>query len=279
MRLALDVGNSQIKVGLFQGNRLRARWWIETDPHQTPDAYGTALARFLGKNKVAGAILASVVPALTPVLREALRQRFSLDARVVTHHLKTGLRILHPHPEEIGADRLVNAAEAYGCFGGPVAVVDFGTATTFTVVSGDGDYLGGAIAPGLGTAASALATRTARLPHVFFDTPGRSAQRSAQWGRPLASVEPGAPEGVPNRAISVDTVSALRSGLFFGQVGLVEEMLRRIHDEVGGLTYALATGGFANDIAPLCKAITDIIPDLTLAGLNRIYQMNPVSAP
>lgn len=253
MLLVIDIGNTNIVLGVFNKKKLIGEWRIATHLHKTSDEYGILLIDLLSAQKVpvskmTGAILSSVVPPLTPIFQEMTEKYFSMKAMVVTHELKTGLRIRYDHPKEIGADRIVNAAAAYDLYGGPAVIVDFGTATTFCVVSKEGDYLGGVIAPGLGISADALFTRAAKLPRVELIK--------------------------PKKVIGTDTVSSMQSGMIYGYVGLVNEIVDRIHQELGQETLVVATGGLSSLIAPECSTISKIRPALTLEGLMLIYKMN-----
>ncbi|MFQ5780686.1 MAG: type III pantothenate kinase, partial [Nitrospiria bacterium] len=244
--LAIDIGNTNIVFGLFKGEKLFREWRVTTDPHKTSDGYGNLLTDFLSSQQIAlstinGAVLSSVVPCLTPIFQQVTERTFSLKAMVVTHSLKTGLKIQCRHPDEVGADRIVNAAAAYHLYGGPVVVVDFGTATTFCVVSKEGDYLGGAIVPGLMLSAEALFSHAAKLPRVELKR--------------------------PSSVIGKDTVTSMQSGIIFGYIGLVNEIIKRIHHEMGEKTLVVATGGLAGLIASECGSISKIRPTLTLEGL------------
>lgn len=256
MLLALDIGNTNIVFGIFQKEKLIGEWRVSTRLHKTSDEYGILLldllsAQKINPAKVKGAILSSVVPPLTPVFQEMTRKHFGAEALVVSHRLNNGLHIQYDQPGEIGADRIVNAAAAYHLYGGPVIIVDFGTATTFCVVSKKGDYLGGAIAPGLMISAEALFSRAAKLPRVELVR--------------------------PKKVIGRDTVTSMQSGMIFGYSGLVDEIIRRIHQELGMESQVVATGGLATLISPECKTISKVRPTLTLEGLMLIYRMNPIA--
>lgn len=250
MLLAIDIGNSHIVIGGFRGAHLSLHFRLATDLRKTEDEYGLLLKSLLGQRRIKGVALASVVPILTEVLRRATERHLGLDALVVTAACMTGLQI-PVEAETIGADRLANMVAAYTRLGSPVMIADFGTATTLTVVGPRGQYLGGAIAPGLATCAEALTCRTAQLP-------------------PVPS-----PLSAPSTVIGRDTRSAIESGLFWGQVGLIEEIMRRLKKamKTAPLT-VVATGGFAEQIAPACPSIAKIEPHLTLIGLRLIYSMN-----
>jgi type III pantothenate kinase len=253
MLLVIDIGNTHVVFGIFKNEKLVGEWRIATHLHKTSDEYGILFTDLLssgkvGVSKIKGAIVSSVVPPLTPIFQEMTEKYFSLKAMVVTHSLKTGLKIQYDHPKEVGADRVVNAVAAFRLFGGPVVIVDFGTATTFCVVSEKGDYLGGAIAPGLMISADALFARAAKLPRVELSK--------------------------PKSVIGKDTVTSMQSGLIFGYAGLVNEMVDRIREEIGREALVVATGGLAPLIASECKTISKIRPTLTLEGLMIIYKMN-----
>ncbi|MFQ5588818.1 MAG: type III pantothenate kinase [Nitrospiria bacterium] len=253
MLLVIDIGNTDIVMGLFQDEKLAGQWRIATRLHQTPDEYGLLLRQLLLEEawsvaQIDGVILSSVVPPLTSLFQEMISRYFPVEPLVVTEKLKTGLRLCIDNPKEIGADRIVNAAAAYHLYGGPLVIVDLGTATTFCVVSESGDYLGGAIAPGMALSAEALVSRAAKLPRIELSNPGK--------------------------VIGTDTVSSMQSGLFFGYVGLIHEIVHRMHAVLGGTTPVIATGGLSSLIAPECPVISKIHPTLTLEGLMIIYKMN-----
>jgi len=253
MLLAIDIGNTNITLGLFDKATLGPRWRIATGHEMTPDEYGILM---LGLFQRAGYLvedihavaMASVVPPLTATLAEVCRQCLKCDPLVVDGKSKTGVRVRYDDPGEVGADRIVDAAAGLKLYGGPACIVDFGTATTFDAVSAEGDYLGGAIAPGIGIAADALFQRTAKLPKVDLHR--------------------------PPSAIGRNTPHALQSGLLFGYVGLVEGMVARFRAELGSTTKVIATGGLAEIIAKETKVITVLAPWLTLDGLRIIHELN-----
>jgi type III pantothenate kinase len=253
MLLVIDIGNTHVVFGVFKNEKLVGEWRIATHLHKTSDEYGILFTDLLNSGKVAaskikGAILSSVVPPLTSIFQEMTERYFSLKAIVVTHAVKTGLKIQYDHPKEVGADRIVNAVAAYHFYGGPVIIVDFGTATTFCVVSDKGEYLGGAIAPGLMISADALFSRAAKLPRVELSK--------------------------PKSVIGKDTVTSMQSGMIFGYVGLVNEIVNRIQEEIGREALVVATGGLSRLIASECKTISKVRPALTLEGLMIIYNLN-----
>jgi type III pantothenate kinase len=253
MLLCIDVGNTNITLGLYDGEILGPRWRLATDHERMPDEFTLQLLGLLshsglGREQVAGAAIASVVPPLTGRWVEVCRRGLELEPLVVDSSVETGVRILYEEPGTVGADRLVDAVAAYRLHGGPACIVDFGTATTFDAISRDGEYLGGAIAPGIGIASQALFQRTAMLPRV-------------ELARPPA-------------AIGRNTTHAMQSGLLFGYVGLVEGMVARFRDELGPDTRVIGTGGLAEIIARETSVLQILAPWLTLDGLRMVYEMN-----
>src|SRR5512136_1720924 len=253
MLLAFDVGNTTIAVGLFRGRKLVKSWKIKTDSDRTSDEYGAVLLDLmqvagLSAGKVTGAIISSVVPPLTPVIEEVCRSYFATPASVVGPGLKTGMPILYENPLEVGADRITASVAAFETYGGPVIVLDFGTATTFDAVSAKGEYLGGAIAPGIRISAEALYLKTAKLPRIEIRK--------------------------PKRAIGRTTVASMQSGLYFGYIGLVTRTIEEIRKELGEKARVVATGGFGGQIASELAEIEAYEPDLVLEGLRIIHDLN-----
>ena len=253
MLLAVDIGNTNIAFGVFEGEQLRATWRMAADVNQMADEYAALLLnllhhRGLEASDIKEVALCCVVPPLLTTFEELCQRYFRLSPLVVGAGVKTGVRIRMDNPREVGADRIVNAAAAHHLYRGPVIIVDLGTATTFDTVSKEGDYLGGAIATGIGTAAEALFTKTTALPRVELVH--------------------------PERAIGTSTIAAMRSGVVFGYVGLVEGIVARIQQELGEKAKVVATGGFAGLIAKETAVIDEVNPDLTLVGLRLIYLMN-----
>jgi type III pantothenate kinase len=253
MLLALDVGNTTVGIGIFKDKDLVKDWKIRTVREKTSDEYSLILLGLLGQAGLAGAditnvILSSVVPPLTPVFQSLSQSHFGVRAVVVGPGLKTGLPILYENPFEVGADRVVAAVAAIEKYGGPCIVVDFGTATTFDAISAKGEYLGGAIAPGIQISAEALAARTAKLPRI--------------------EIIP------PRKAIGRTTVASMQSGIFFGYVGLVTNIITQIKAELGPgpEVKVVATGGFAESIAVQIQAIDHIEPQLVLRGLRLLFE-------
>ncbi len=251
MLLAIDIGNSNIVAGLFEGRILKSHWRLATDSSKTPDDYGMLFLGLLEAaghpaNHVSGVILSSVVPSLTPVFEHLSELHFHRRPLVVSCESPTGLTLRYANPHEIGSDRLVNAAAAYARYPTSLIIVDFGTATTFCAVTASGEYVGGAIAPGLGVSAEALASRTAKLPNVELKR--------------------------PKTVIGMDTAGSMQSGLIFGFTGLVDELVLRMEREMGQKAKVLATGGLASLIAPESRTIQEVRPFLTLEGLELIYR-------
>jgi type III pantothenate kinase len=253
MLLAIDIGNTNIIFGIFKDEELRATWRIATGIHRMPDEYTVILLTLLRQQgldapDVTKVALCSVVPPLTAIFEELCQRYFNVPPLVVRAGVKTGVRIRLDNPAEAGADRIVDAAAAHHLYGGPVIITDFGTATTFDTVSKEGDYLGGAIAPGLTTAAESLFARAAMLPRVELIR--------------------------PEHAIGTNTIAAIQSGLIFGYVGLIEGIIARIEQELGEKARVVATGGYAELIAKETSVIDVVNLDLTLIGLRLIYLMN-----
>ncbi len=251
MLLTIDIGNSHTVIGLFAAEGLLYNWRIQTNLRATADEicaclHGLFSMRGIHFTALTGMVIANVVPPLEESWQKFARQ-LSLAPLVVTNKLDIGMAIRTAEPAEVGADRLVNAVAGFHKFGQALIIVDFGTATTFDCVSSHGEYLGGAIAPGLAISLEALGGRTARLPQVHLKPPAA--------------------------AIGRDTVSAIQSGVMFGYSGLVEGLIKRLSAEfTGGRPLVLATGGIARLIAPLTPVITHIEPMLTLEGLKLIYE-------
>jgi type III pantothenate kinase len=251
--LAIDIGNTNITFGLYEGDSLGPRWRIRTIHEKTPDEYGILMLQLFehqGRKpeEISGVAIASVVPPLSQAFEEASRSYVGLKPLVVDAGVRTGVHIRYDDPRQVGADRVVDAAAVKALYGVPACVVDFGTGTTFDAVSAAGDYLGGAIAPGIGIAAQALFERTAKLPRVELKR--------------------------PPSAIGRNTPHAMQSGLLFGYVGLVEGMVARFKAELGEGTRIVATGGLAEVIARETDVIDVVDPWLTLHGLRIIYDLN-----
>ncbi|MES0278893.1 MAG: type III pantothenate kinase [Dehalococcoidales bacterium] len=253
MLLVIDIGNSETTLGVFAGDKLRADWHLATAIHRTADEYAALLLDLLQNRKLETtdinmAAMCSVVPPLTAVFSALLEKYFAIKPLVVEAGIKTGVSIRMDNPREVGADRIVNAAAAHHLYKGPVIVVDLGTATTFDTVSAEGEYLGGAIAPGIAAAAETMFERAAMLPQIELVK--------------------------PQKVIGTNTISAMQSGTVFGYVGLVEGMVARIQEELGAKTKVVATGGYAGLIAAETGVIDTVNQTLTLTGLRLIYNMN-----
>jgi len=275
--LAIDIGNSQITLGLGDDAGWRARWRLASDPRRTADEYAALVRDLVARDgcepaSVRATVVSSVVPALTPVIGAVCRRLFDRTPLVVGPGVHTGMAVRYNPPAALGADRLVNAVAARARFGAPVVVVDFGTATTFNVVDAGGVFVGGAIAPGVGLAAAALAEAGARLHRIDLAP---------------ASLD-------PPPLVGRTTEQSMRSGVLYGYAGLVEGLLARIDAELGvmaergagtnrgGTIYSatapvpvIATGGMAGLVAPLVPRITAVEPDLILDGLRIILALNP----
>jgi type III pantothenate kinase len=253
MLLAIDIGNTSTTVGVFDGEKLRATWHMATGVHRMADEYGALFFDLLQQQGLKTAdikamAMCSVVPPLISTFEELSERYFKVKPLVVGVGVKTGVSIRMDNPREVGADRIADAAAAHHLYGGPVIIIDLGTATTFGIISKDGEYVGGIIATGIATAAEALFTRTAQLPRVEL----------AQ----------------PKHVIGTNTVAAMQSGIIYGYASLVEGMLNRIQEELGTRVKVVATGGYAGLIARVTDAIDVVNPDLTLIGLRLIYQLN-----
>lgn len=255
--LAVDIGNTDIRVGLFDGDSVRARWSLAADATRQRDDYGVSLTVLFAREgieprSVDQAVVGSVVPPLLRVFDELIREYFGIEPLIVRTGVRTGSRLVYDPVFEIGADRIANAVAAHRLYGSPAVVVDFGTATTFDAIGPGGSYLGGAIAPGLAIAADALWQRTAQLHRIGLE--------------------------FPDRAIGRNTVEAVQSGLLFGYVGLAKEMIGRFRAELNPTAHVIATGALAPVIAAHVPPIDRVDLDLTLHGLRLIHQLN-VAAP
>ncbi len=255
MLLAIDIGNTSSNFGIFDGDNLKFSWRLTTGIDRSADEYGALLLTLLQRQTlpvpaITGVALCSVVPPLVPVFQEVCHEYLRISPMVVEPGIKTGLRVSVDNPRELGPDRVVNAVAAHHLYGAPVIVIDFGTATTFDVVSMEGNYLGGAIAPGINISSEALYARTAMLPRIELIH--------------------------PKQAIGRTTTSAMQSGMMFGYVGLVENIVRRIKQELEGEAKVVATGGYAHSLAREIPVIEIVNPDLSLIGLHLIYEMNKI---
>jgi type III pantothenate kinase len=251
--LTIDVGNTNITLGLYDGETLGPHWRIATDHASMPDEYGLQFVGMfdlagISVSSLTGICLASVVPPLTGKVVEACRNYLQKDPLVVDAGVKTGVRVLYEDPKAVGSDRIVDAAAVQHLYGGPACVVDFGTGTTFDAITAEGDYLGGAIAPGIGIAAEALFSAGAKLMRVDLQRPPSVVGRN--------------------------TTHALQSGILFGYVGLVEGLVARFREELGPNMKVIGTGGLGEIVARETKAIEILAPWLTLDGLRIVWGLN-----
>jgi type III pantothenate kinase len=257
MLMAIDVGNTNIVFGVFEGDVLVRSWRLATIRERTADELGLLIDGLfahskIDRSKVDGIILGSVVPPLTSTMQWMAERYFGRKPLTIEPGIETGMPILYENPAEVGADRLVNAIAAYERFGRkgdrPLLVLDFGTATTFDAVSAKGEYLGGAICPGVQISADALFQRAARLPRIDVRK--------------------------PKTVVGRNTIGAMESGLFWGYVGMIEGLARRMSDELGGNALCVATGGLAEIIAAETPVIEHVDIDLTLHGLRIVWNRN-----
>ena len=251
MLLTIDIGNTQIVFGVFDRHALRSSWRLATDHTKTADEYGIVFSSLIRESgipdsAIQGTIVSSVVPPLTPTIESMVETFFHHSPLIVSSDFPFGLTLEYANPQEIGTDRLVNAAAAFARYRTNLIIVDFGTATTLCTVTKDGRYLGGVIAPGVKSAADALHSHTAKLPNVELAR--------------------------PKSVIGSDTASSIQSGLMFGYAGLVDELVTRIEQEIGYSTKVVATGGLAPILAPISRTIQEIQPSLTLEGLELLYR-------
>ncbi|MGH7687906.1 MAG: type III pantothenate kinase [Candidatus Dormibacteria bacterium] len=253
MLLAVDVGNTNIVLGVFDGERLVADYRLHTDERATGDELGVLVTDLvqrsgLSPNDVHAVIVCSVVPTLQRSVDRLARVYFKREPMTLGPGLRTGIRIRVDDPREVGADRIANAVAARHLYGVPAILVDFGTATTFDAIGAEGEYLGGAIAPGIEISHDALVRHAALLRRVDLVAPESPIGRS--------------------------TASSMQSGIVFGYVGLVEGLVRRLSAELGGSPHVIATGGIAEQLAPLIPCIDTVDERLTLTGLRLIYEQN-----
>ena len=247
MILAVDVGHTQILIALYEEDEIRDHWRLATNAERTSDEYAVLIRQFIGEVDIEGVAISSVVPRATAALRNMSTKYFKLDPVVVEPGTKTGMPILIDNPREVGADRIVNGIGAFDIYGGPAVVVDFGTATTLDAVSAKGEYLGGAILPGIEISMDALFSRADRLSRVEL-------------------IE-------PRSVIGKSTVEALQSGAIYGFAGQVDGICRRMQDELGECT-VVATGGLSGLISRYSTTIQHVDPWLTLHGLRLVYERN-----
>lgn len=253
MLLVININNTNTMLGLFHNQKWLANWRVASDQKKLADEYGILLKSLFDYEgyqwkDIAAIAVASVVPPLTTTFTEMCRRVLKRDPLVVTHEINLGVKVRTDYPAEVGADRILNALATHRLHGCPAIVVDFGTATTFDAISAEGDYLGGSIAPGLGIAAEALFSRTAKLPRIELVA--------------------------PPAAIGRNTIHCMQSGLVLGYVGLIEGLVKRIRAELGGQARVIGTGGLAPVLAKETKVIEVVDQMLTLEGLRLIYELN-----
>lgn len=254
MLLAVNVGNTNTTLGVFSGTELQWQWRTSTDPERTADEIAVVFAGLLEQQglsfsrQITGVVIASVVPTSTQRLREMVDRYFNFPPIVVEPGTRTGLSIATDNPREVGPDRIVNAVAAFARYGGPTIVVDYGTATTYDAVSARGEFLGGAIAPGVAVSNRILSSATARLPVVELQA--------------------------PRSVIGRNTVEAIQSALIYGTAAETDGIVTRMREELGAPAKAVATGGLAPAIVPYCRCIDEHDPRLTLEGLRLVFERN-----
>ncbi|WP_170005992.1 type III pantothenate kinase [Bacillus fonticola] len=253
MIFVLDVGNTNIVLGVYDGDKLIHHWRAETNRNKTEDEYAMFIKSLFDHagirfEEIKGVILSSVVPPIVFSLERMCQKYFHVEPVIVGPGVKTGLNIKYDNPREVGADRIVNAVAATHEFGGPLVIVDFGTATTYCYVNEHRQYMGGAIAPGINISTEALYAKAAKLPRIEMTDPGA--------------------------VVGKNTVSAMQAGILYGYVGQVEGIVRRMMDQANGKPTVIATGGLAKLIAKECTIIDVVDPFLTLKGLKLIYERN-----
>lgn len=250
MLLAIDVGNTNIVLGLYNDETLIKSWRIKTDAYATADEYAIQLKALLADSpKITGIALCSTVPSVLREMRQMISRDFAnIKSVIVEPGVKTGVSIATDNPKEVGTDRIVNSLAVFQRHGGPAIVVDFGTSTNLDVVNADGDFIGGALAPGIEISIEALANRAAALRKIELQK--------------------------PRAAIGRNTVEALQSGAFYGFAGQVDRLVNQIVAEIGPVKAVVATGGLASSVVDACTTITHVEPDLTLEGLRLVFERN-----
>lgn len=253
MLLVFDVGNTNIVSGIYKDQKLIKHWRLSTDRNQTADEYGMKIYNLfvhsnLDYQQIKDIVISSVVPPIMPTLEDMSRRYFHVDPLIIGPGVKTGMPLYYDNPREIGADRIVNAVAGYELYGGPLIIVDFGTATTFCVISAKGEYLGGCITAGIGIATEALFQRAAKLPRIELVK--------------------------PKNIIGRNTVNSMQAGLIYGYIGQVDGIVKRMKEEIKSEAYVVATGGVAELIANDSETINKVDQLITLEGLRIIYNRN-----
>ena len=249
MLLAIDIGNTNITIGLFDAQKLQKTWRVSTDSSRTSDEYGLQISNMLGSNKIINEVsICSVVPPLTPTFEVLCRRYFKVNPLTIGAGSKTGIKVMYDSPRDVGTDRIVDAAAVVHLYGGPAIIGDLGTATVFDAITASSEYLGGAIAPGMGVSADALFRATSQL---------RRVELSA-----------------PDSAIGKNTQHSIQSGLVLGYSELVKGMIRRFKLELGKESKVIATGGLAQVVEKEVSLFDIIDPDLTLKGLQIVHELN-----
>lgn len=257
MILTMDIGNTNTVLGLYSGDELKTNWRISTDRNKTPDEYGMLFkdlfdSAAIDNKKVTAIIISSVVPPILRILRKTVHRYFNVDPLIIGPGVKTKMNIKMDNPKEVGADRIVNAVAAHQIYTGPLIIVDFGTATTFCAVSEKGEYLGGAISPGMGISAEALFKQSAKLPRIELIK--------------------------PEQAIGKNTIEGMESGIVLGFAGQVEYLVKKFKKELSEEATVIATGGLVTLIAEETDVIDHVEPFLTLKGLKYIADINGITS-